>query len=151
MSLLQQIKEASVNARKNKEPTAVFLVTLYAEAAKVGKDKRNGETTDEETIQILKKFKIGAESNIQYALAQNSPNAQHQIDQSNMEILVLNQYLPTLMSETELTIKIQELVNQLEDRSIKSLGKVMAQLKNNFPGLYDGALASTIAKKLLTS
>lgn len=150
MSLLQHIKDSSLAARKAHRPEATFLVTLYSEAAKVGKDKRNGETTDEEVVQVLRRFKVGSEANIQFALKQNGPLAQHQIDQANMEIVVVDQFLPVMMSEAELTIEILEIINRLEDRSVKSLGKVMSQLKEAFPGLYDGAMASKLVKEVLS-
>jgi len=67
MSLLQDIKNASLEARKIKSELSSFLVTLYAEAAKIGKDSGNRESTDEEVIKILKKFKSNAEELIKLA------------------------------------------------------------------------------------
>ncbi len=149
MSLLQIIKDASLTARRIKDPTATFQVTLYAEAAKAGKDKRNGDSTDEEVISVLKKFKGGAEIVIKAASERNDTGDQALIDQALVEIGIIDQYLPKMMSEDELTIEIIEFVNTLEDRTAKQMGKVMAHLKASFPGLYDGAMASKVVKNTL--
>ena len=146
MSLLQAIKQASLTARKIKDPTATFLVTLYAEAARVGKDKRNSDSTDDEVISVLKKFKAGAETVIEAATKRNDAGDQASIDQALIEINIIDTYLPKMMSEDELTIEIIEFVNTLEDTTAKQMGKVMAYLKATFPGLYDGAMASKIVK-----
>lgn len=149
MSLLQALKDASLTARKIKDPTAIFQVTLYAEAAKVGKDKRNDESTDDEVISVLKKFKAGAEIVINAATERKDAGDQALIDQALVEISIVDQYLPTMMSEDELTIEIIEFVKTLEDSTAKQMGKVMAHLKATFPGLYDGAMASKLVKNTL--
>jgi uncharacterized protein len=151
MSLLEKIKTDSVQARKFKTPIASFLVTLYSESAKVGKDKRNGESTDEEVILTLRKFKVGAETIIKAATEQQGTRMEEQITQAQSEIAVIMTYLPTMMSEDELTIEILEIVNSLLDKSPKQMGYVMGQLKTNFHGLYDGALASKLVKEILGS
>lgn len=149
MSLLQQIKDESIIARKGKVPTATFLVTLYSEAANVGKNKRNGESTDEEVISILKKFKAGAETIIEAANKRQGHNDQLAINEAEIEISIIDDYLPKMMSTDELTIEIIEYVNSLEDKSAKQMGTVMAYLKTTFPGLYDGGMASKLTKEYL--
>lgn len=150
MSLLQQIKTASIEARKAKSPNKYFYVTLFAEAERVGKDKRNGESTDEEVIQTLKSFREKAEIMIQSALTLNRADAQTQIDNANFEISVIDTFLPRQMSESELVTEITKYVKTLEDNSIKQMGKVMTHLKTQFPGKYDGALASKLVKQILS-
>jgi uncharacterized protein YqeY len=147
MTLLQQLKDDSLTARKQKHNMASFMVTLYAEAAMVGKTKRNGESTDEEVISILKKFKAGAETIIQAAMKQNKPTGQQTIDQAKMEIFVLDGYLPKVLTESELRAAIQQSVNNPD--VISSVGGIMSELKKEYTGQYDGALASKIIKELL--
>lgn len=149
MSILEKIKQDSLDARKAKTAIASFLVTLYAEAARVGKDKRNGDSTDEEVISVLKKFKAGAETMIQAALQQNGPNAQILIDQATVEIKIVGRYLPTLLTESDLHEIISKYFVEIEEVSAKSLGVVMARLKSEYPGLYDGQIASSIIKQLI--
>lgn len=143
MSLLQDIKNASFTARKNKDKMATFLVTLYSEAAMVGKNKRNDESTDEEVISVLKKFKAGAET-----IHECSPS-QEIANQALLEIDLLDQFLPKMLTEDELVSIINGYVISTPDVSIKSMGLIMGNLKNDHPGLYDGALASKLVKAAL--
>ncbi|MGZ8924342.1 MAG: GatB/YqeY domain-containing protein [Nitrososphaeraceae archaeon] len=148
MTLLENIKAASIKARRNRDPLAVFLVTLYSEAAMIGKNKRNGDSTDEEVISIIKKFKAGAETILETAKTQSI--SESVIKQSNIEIGILNQFLPTMMDDDELKTEIEKFVGSLSDRSMKQMGTVMNHLKTTFPGLYDGALAAKLIKTYLS-
>lgn len=147
---LADIKAASVQARLTKHPNATFLVTLFAEAAKVGKDIRNGDSTEEEVLSVLRKFKVGAETIIQAALKQQGPNMNEQIAQAQIEIAIVESYLPKMIEVDELRNIINGLVSHLPEKSPKQMGKVMAALKQDFTGLYDGALASQLVKEALS-
>lgn len=146
---LADIKAASVEARRTKSPNATFLVTLYSEAAKVGKDKRNGESTEDEVLSVLRKFKVGAETIIEAATKQQGPKMLEQIAQAQLEISIVESYLPKLMSEGELRNIITRLVLQLTEKSPKQMGAIMAELKRDFANEYDGALASKLVKEAL--
>jgi len=150
MSILQEIQQASIIARKLKLPTATFLVTLYSESANVGKNKRNGESTDEEVQGVLRKFKAGAEVIIKAATQRKGENDQLLIDQANIEISILNDYLPSQMSVDELTLEITKFVDTLPDRTNSQKGKIMAHLKTQFPDKYDGKVASELVSGLLS-
>lgn len=145
MSLLQQIKDASLDARKAKISLAPFLVTLYSEAAMVGKTKRNSESTDEEVISVLKKFKAGAETMIECSSSQDVK------DQSQLEIEAIELFLPKMLSKDELTGVINGYVGSTPGVSKASMGLLMSKLKNEYPGLYDGTLASNLVKTALGS
>ena len=154
MSLLQKIKDDSVLARKARDHTATFLVTLYAEAAKVGKDKRNDESTDEETISVLKKFKAGALTMIDAAISLNNADAQTRIDDATREIKLIDQYLPKMLSESELRIILVQYYDDLGGGSMirderLQIGNFMSKLKKEYAGLYEGALANKIIKEIL--
>ena len=141
MSLLSEIKRDLDVARREKNTVILtILTTLYSEAAMVGKTKRNGESTDEEVLSVIRKFKQGVEEIGRIKL----------FDRMMMvEIGVYDSYLPTTMSEDELTIEIIEFVNTLPDKSPKQMGVVMKHLKDNFGGRYDGKLASELVKTAL--
>lgn len=148
MNLLQQIKEASIVARKQRSPISSFLITMYSESANVGKNLRNAESTDLEVIAVLKKFKDGAETIIKAANSRKNITDQALMDQANIEISIINEYLPVLISDEELTSII---VTFIQEESSATMGKIMSYLKTSFPGLYDGKVASILIKKNLPS
>lgn len=61
-NMIGKIRDDMITARKGDDPVAKsLLVTLYSEASRVGKDKRNGDPTDEEVVAVVKKFAANAE------------------------------------------------------------------------------------------
>lgn len=174
--LIEKIKADSIEARKAKETVkANLLVTLLAEVTKVGKDKGNRATTDEEAIAVIKKFLKGVEETLQaldanlnsvaknyFAVVENaatknlpaeeamagiSPAAnaltvvKDNINVANAEIDILHSYLPKQLTKEELEAIIKNL-------NTKNVGEIMKHLKDNYSGVYDGKLASEIAKGL---
>ena len=144
MSLLHKIKDDSLAARKDRDVIkSALLTTLYSEAAMVGKNNGNHETTDAEVIAVVKKFIKGNDEVIQNVTDQ----ARHEIALQEKALLLA--YLPKQLSDDELRVIVGALVETLTDRSIKQTGKIMAELKAKYSGQYDGAAASKIIKEFL--
>ncbi len=140
MSLLQQIRTDLDTARKAKNQSLLTtLITVYSEAGMVGKNKRNAESTDDEVLSVLRKFKEGV----------------LEIDKitgttSVTELAIYDKYIPTLMSTEALTVIIQDIVNLLPEKTPKQMGIVMGKLKAGYANLYDGSVASQLTKELLS-
>jgi len=142
MSLLKKIQEDQMIARKERNTEkATALTTLFAEAANVGKNKGNRDSTDEEVISVAKKFI----SNIEVCLMHTSEP--HVISRYEEEISLYEKYLPTQMSELELRQLIKTTIENHED---KSMGKIMGFLKTFYAGRYDGKMASALIKEALS-
>lgn len=144
MSLLQELKDASVEARKCKSVLSSFMITLYSESAMVGKTKGNRESTDEEVLSVIRKFKAGAEE-VLGILQSKTERDTVAISRALSELTILNSYLPVLYSEEELSEIIQTIINN----GATNIGQIMGALKAQHSGKYDGALASKIIKELL--
>ncbi len=141
MSLLQQIKSKSVQFRKNKDPMAVFLITLYSESSRPGLDDGKRESTDEEVIRVLKKFKDGAKM----VMDNSSSTTAETYLQAQQEILLIDDFLPRQMTSDEL----HQIIKNTIDTGVNNLGGIMKYLNTHHAGLYDGALASQITRQLL--
>lgn len=131
-----------LSARRN------LLSTLHAEAARVGKDKRNGKSTDDEVLQTIVKFRKNAEEALAACEKAGAAKAA-QADALRGEISILGEYLPTQMSREDLQAAISNIVDGLPERSPKAMGQVMAALKAAHGGSYDGKLASELVKEAL--
>ena len=66
------------------------------------------------------------------------------------EVVILEEYLPSQMDEAELGRIIRNNINFNSYTTMRDMGKVMTYLKKNHDGEYDGKLASTIVKQLLS-
>lgn len=146
MSMMEMLRAKQLEARKNRnEIETNLLTTLVAEAASKGKAAGNRESTDEEVVATIKKFLNGVNETLD-ALKFSSDC---RVKVALIEKDILESFLPKQLSEDELQIAISGIVNALPEKNAKAMGKVMAELKVNFAGLYDGSMASKIAKELL--
>ncbi|MBL10220.1 MAG: hypothetical protein CL402_06870 [Acidiferrobacteraceae bacterium] len=144
MSLLKTIKENLTKARKEKNTDASgILSTLYAESTMVGKNDGNRETTDAEVIAKVKVFIKNIDETLK-----SLPEGHVQITALNDEKTLLQKYLPQQMSENELKEVIIE-IGISHEKSIKSMGKIMSELKTKHCGTYDGKKASLLVKEYL--
>lgn len=127
--ILEKIKEALLTSRKARDQTSVsVLSTLFSEVERVGKDKGNRPTTDEEALAVIKKFI--ANNNECIALGQVGLLEQNKVYQA---------FLPQQLAEANLRQIIAE-------KQLSGVSDVMKFFKTAYPGQYDGALLSKIAK-----
>jgi uncharacterized protein YqeY len=147
-SLIERIREDQLAARKAGDETAVGLLTaLYAETAKVGKDKRNGATTDDEAVAVIRKFSGNAKETLAILKERGDARAEGY----EREIKLLAAYMPEQMDEAALESAMRSVAGELELTGPKAMGELMKGVKERFAGRYDGAIASALAKKILAA
>jgi len=142
--LINQIHADMMLARQNSDTvTKNLLITLYSEASKVGKDKRNGPSTDEEVIATVKKFIANATETSRLLKERN----QNDLTQQS-EVEILNKYLPSQLDKNSLETILKEFLATNNLSGPRAIGQAMAYLKNTYSGQYDGKMASEIIKNL---
>lgn len=130
MKLIEMVSQDFMAAYKNREMEKKdFLGLVKSELTK--------ETKTPEDDYVVAKIK----SMIKAAEATNSL--------SEMELNILGKYLPKQLSDVELEGIITKFTSE-SNLTQKDIGKVMGFLKSNYGGQYDGKLASTITKKILS-
>lgn len=145
MSLLAQIKIDRMQAMKDRNAFLKdTLTTVYSDAANVGLNDGKRESTDAEVIAVLKKFIKGVNETIDAMGARDTTIL-------IAERSIYEEYLPKQLSEDELTAIISSIVSTIDGASMKSMGEVMSQLKTKHQGEFDGKLASTVVRTVLSS
>lgn len=148
-TLINTIKQNQLQARKNKDATAAsLLTTLIGESEMVGKNDGNRESTDAEVTAVIKKFVKNIDETIS-ALSKNPEGNADRIATATKEKDILMAYLPKQLDEAQLRAEMQKIITELSLSSPKGMGVLMKELKNKFPGAYDGNTASKIAKEVL--
>lgn len=141
MSLMEQIKKDQLTARKERSWKASILTTLLGEAAMIGKNAGNRETTDPEVIAVIKKFIKNMEETARLAGMD---------DHTVMEIDLLSGYLPKGMDNKALVVAINEIIlEQIGTDTPHNMGSIMKRMKEKYDGLYDGKEVSGIVRELL--
>lgn len=72
-------------------------------------------------------------------------------DRENKEIEVIRRFLPKQMSDDEVRKVIDGLINDMNIRDVREMGKLMAELKNRYAGQMDMGKASGLVKEKLAS
>ena len=130
MSLIEKISKDFMSAYKDKDMEKKnFLGVIKTEVTK--------ETKTPEDNYVVGKLKSMVK------------NAQSTNSLTDYELGIINNYLPTQMTEDVLRVTIGDFITKEELSTMKDMGKIMGYLKSNFEGEYDGKLASTITKELL--
>jgi uncharacterized protein YqeY len=136
MSLIEKINADIITAYKARttegNETKALLTTLKGMSTKVNKVPK-----DEEVIATIKSMIKGHTDSIE---KYSTPTL------TDLELTILNSYLPKQMTDLELTEIIKCFVS--ENKNV-NMGAVMSYLKANFDGLYDGKSASQIVKAIL--
>lgn len=136
--LLENLKKDVLESRKSNVPIrTAFLKTLLAEITRIGFDDGKRETTESEAIIVVQKFAKNANEVIK--LAPESINAK----QAKEELNILSNYLPKQLSREELKNIIEKFKS---DNSPVNVGQIMTYLKQNYHNMYDGKVASELAK-----
>jgi len=143
--ILDKIKQDSIKLRKERNPLGSFLSTLAAEAAMVGKNNGNRESTDSEVVKVLTKFSNNLNETINL-LKQSNRDYSKELN----ELSLVESYLPKMMTEVELGAAINSIILELNVSQKKDMGKVMASLKSKYDGKYDNKVVSDIVKSLLS-
>ena len=129
----------------NKEDSSILRFALSF-LNKEEKDKKI-ELNDSEVIKILKSMiKRNKDSYDQFMNA----NRQELADKEKKEMSLLNTYLPELLDEVKTEEIVKKVIDELDVKSIKDMGKAMGLIKNNHGDNIDMSLVSKYIKKLLS-
>ena len=129
----------------NKEDSSTLRFALSF-LNKEEKDKKI-ELNDSEVIKILKSMiKRNKDSYDQFMNAARQELA----DKEKKEMNLLNTYLPELLDEVKTEEIVKKVIDELDVKSIKDMGKAMGLIKNNHGDNIDMSLVSKYIKKLLS-
>ena len=123
-----------MKARKEKDVMSKFLTLLISEIEAVGKNKRNGETTEEEAVDVVLKMKKNATATLNELL--KSHLNEDKVEMVKSEIAILNKFVPKPLSTKEITAQIQQLK---ESNDAVNFGQVMKHFSTNFKGRFDAS------------
>ena len=137
--IIDEIKKDNVQAMKDKNQVARTIYGVVVNKfmlQNIEKRKAGQEMTDADMVAILQKtIKELTEESENYAKVGNTA----QVEEINTQKLILEKYLPKMMSEDE----IRNVIASMEDKSIPS---VMKYFKANYAGKVDMQLVNKIAR-----
>ena len=153
MSLREKIEADYKNALKSKDKNKISTYRLILSGIKdLDINNRSGpnkKDTDEEDIKKLLKKMIKQRSESIEVYKKNNRNDLLKIEEN--EVNVLSEYLPKQMSEEETISICKQIIEKTGASSIKEMGKVMGELKQNHSDTIDFSKAGALIKDLLSN
>ena len=133
--MINKIKKDMVTAMKNKDViTRDILRVLKGELdRKEQSSKGKVVLTNTEIIKTIKNLILAIDAE----------------GDTKGEVAILFAYLPTQMTEAQITRKVKEVINDQQIDSIRGMGAIMQHFKSKYDGEYDGKTLSKIVKNLL--
>ncbi|SIQ24766.1 hypothetical protein SAMN05880582_1011235 [Rhizobium sp. RU20A] len=138
------------DAMKAKDTRRISTIRLIQTAIKdrdianrgTGKDPVNND----EIMQILAKMIKQREESARIYDEGGRPEL---AQQEREEIVIISSFLPAQLSEAEVRALCEGVIAEIGAQGLRDMGKVMAVLKERYPGQMDFAKASAIIKDLL--
>ena len=142
-SKIQQDLKVAMKAGNKEKVSALRLMLAAIKQKEIDSRKK---TDNSEVVSILGKMaKQRRDSISQYLNA--SRNDLASIEEN--ELKLINSYLPQQLSEDEIYQFVETAIREVEAKTPRDIGKVMAKLKNELKGKADMALVSKTVKDCL--
>lgn len=139
-------------AMKAKNPRAVSTLRLILAAIKdrdiAARGDGNSEGIDDRGVTDLlqKMIRQRRESIDLYEKASRPEMAQ----QEGEEIAIIERFLPQQMSDAEILAAVDAMIAALEAKTVKDMGRVMAELKARYSGQMDFSQVASLIKQRLS-
>ena len=128
----------------DKHKTGTLRVALST--LKDKKIEKREDLTDVEAIKIIQNL-VKQRKEAADIYKENGRN--DLMENENSELEILNAYLPQMMSEDDLRILVQKVVEDTGASSLSDIGKVMPEVMKQSAGKADGKMAQSIVRELL--
>ena len=147
LSLKETIKAAMKAAMKAKDKPRLGTIRLMqSEFKRIEVDERI-EIDDARVLVVLDKMVKQRRDSVEQYL---NANRQELADQELMEIGVIQEYLPTQLTESELSDLVDAAIAAADATGMQAMGAVMGQLKPQLQGRADvGAVSKLVKSRLL--
>jgi uncharacterized protein len=146
MSLKERITDDMKAAMRSGEKERLGVIRMITSAIKQREVDERITLDDVQVLSVLEKMiKQRKESLVQF----QAGNRQDLVDKESAEIALLQGYLPSQLSDTDIDALISEAIAATGAASIKDMGKVMAIIKGKAQGRADmAAVGAKIKAKL---
>lgn len=151
MSIRQQISDALKEAQKAQDRCTTGTLRLVNAALK---DRDIAARTggagnpipDEQILELLAKMVRQREEAAEQYRAGDRPEL---AEKEEAEIAVIRRFMPRQMSPEDVEAVVDHVIAETEATGLRDMGRVMAALKEGYPGQIDGATASALVKQRL--
>jgi uncharacterized protein YqeY len=149
--LRNELNDTLKTALKSKDQITLATVRLVLAALKDRDIQARGEGNsdgipEDGILEMLQKMIKQRRESIELYRKGNRPDL---VEREEGEIKVIERFLPKPLDEEETRAAVAEIIEETGAGSVKDMGRVMAALKQRYPGRMDFARASALVKEQL--
>lgn len=148
MSLLENIRKDMLDASKQGDDITVDILKLVIADIRNEQIALEKELTDEDVLKILRKQEKKIKDSIEQYTKMGRDDL---VSRESAQLKVIEKYLPSLMSEEEITKIVSRVIADSKASGIQSMGLVMGSVMKELNGKADGNLVKDVVGKLLQS
>ena len=149
MKIEEKINESIKDSMKEKNRLRLDSLRAIKSAILIEKTKSGSKDQIEESVvlKILQKMVKQRNDSAKIYLEQNRKElADVEVSQAN----IISEFLPTQLSESELSEMIDKVIEEVGAESMKDMGKVISKVNERVSGQAEGrAIAEIVKKKLI--
>ena len=150
MKIEEKINESIKDSMKEKNRLRLDSLRAIKSAILIEKTKSGSKDQIEESVilKILQKMVKQRNDSAKIYLEQNRKElAEIEVSQAN----IISEFLPTQLSESELSEIIDKVIEEVGAESMKDMGKVISKVNERVSGQAEGRVIAEIVKKKLIS
>ena len=150
MKIEEKINESIKDSMKEKNSLRLDSLRAIKSAILIEKTKSGSKDQIEESVvlKILQKMVKQRNDSAKIYLDQNRKElAEVEVSQAN----IISEFLPTQLSESELSEMIDKVIKEVGAESMKDMGKVISKVNERVSGQAEGRVIAEIVKKKLMS
>ena len=145
--MIDQIQNDMKNALKNGEKVKANTLRLLISNLKNKSIELGSELDDKQVLQVIQKTSKRHKESIKMYKEAGRDDL---VAQEELELAIIEHYLPSMMDENALNILIDTVIQELGATSMADFGKVMPEVMIRGAGQVDGGMAQNILKSKLS-
>lgn len=143
-----RILKDMIAAMKSQDKLRLSVLRMVKGAIQLEEINKKSELSDDDVIGVLaKQIKTRKESIAEF----EKGNRFDLIEQTNMEIAILNEYMPAQLSEEDVDKVIDDAFNKINPTSQSDMGKIMGMITPLLKGKADMSSVSKKVKEKLSN
>jgi|TARA_Y200000002_G_scaffold124352_2_gene102014 uncharacterized protein YqeY len=147
LALISDIKQDLRQAMLDKDDLVRDTIRMFLSEVQRFEIDNKEDVDDVKALQIINKMiKQRNDSISQF----RDGGREDLADKEEQEVQILSKYKPQQLSEEEVTIKVQEAIEETGASSMQDIGKVMGSLKSSLAGAADMGMVSRVVKEKLS-
>ena len=148
MSLLENIRKDMLNASKQGDDITVDILKLVIADIRNEQIALEKELKEEDVLKVLRKQEKKIKDSIEQYTNMGRDDL---VSRESAQLKVIEKYLPSLMSEDEITKIVSRVIADTKASGMHGMGLVMGSVMKELNGKADGYLVKDVVGKLLQS